>query len=80
MVKQQTRLVEDEWGLMNFQGPLWVPQVGGVCDTLLRDTYRSKYSIHPGKAKMYRNLKSNYQWPGMKREIAKFVAECVTYA
>lgn len=78
MVIQKACLVEDDQGLMTFQGRLWVPQVGGVCDTLLCDTNRSKYSIHPGMMKMYRNLKSNYWCPGMKREIIKYMAECVT--
>ncbi|XP_052620961.1 uncharacterized protein LOC111893627 [Lactuca sativa] len=78
MVRQHELLVEDKRGLKTFRGRLWVPKVGGARDTLLRDTNRSRYSIHPNTTKMYRNLKSEYWWPGMKREIAKYVSACVT--
>ena len=35
MVKQQARLVEGIRVLRTFQRRLWIPKVGGVCDTLL---------------------------------------------
>lgn len=44
-VKKQELLVEGRRGLRTFQGSLWIPKVGGVHDTLLRDTHRLKYSI-----------------------------------
>lgn len=38
----------------------------------------SKYSIHPGTTKKYRDLKANYWWLGIKIKIAMYLAECVT--
>ena len=34
------------------------------------------YSIHPGTAKIYRDLREIYWWNGMKKDIAEFVAKC----
>jgi hypothetical protein len=42
------------------------------------EAHCSRYSIHPGTNKMYQSLKKNYWWTRMKREIAKYVAECDT--
>ncbi|KAH0633127.1 hypothetical protein KY284_035913 [Solanum tuberosum] len=39
-------------------------------------TSLSRYSIHPGATKMYRDLREVYWWNGMKRDIADFVAKC----
>jgi hypothetical protein len=39
----------------------------------------SRYSIHPGTNKLYQDLKKNFWWTRMKREIAKYVSECDTY-
>ena len=36
----------------------------------------SMYSIHPGSAKMYHDLKEINRWEGMKRDISKFVEKC----
>ncbi|KAD4982231.1 hypothetical protein E3N88_18902 [Mikania micrantha] len=44
----------------------------------MEEAHKSKYSIHPGATKMYRDLRVNYWWPGMKRDIAKYVENCLT--
>ncbi|GJW29461.1 putative reverse transcriptase domain-containing protein [Tanacetum coccineum] len=36
------------------------------------------YSIHPGSAKMYQDLKKLYWWPNMKAIIAEYVGKCLT--
>jgi hypothetical protein len=42
------------------------------------EAHCSRYSIHPGTNKMYQDLKKNFWWTRMKREIAKYVSECDT--
>ncbi|GJT36580.1 putative reverse transcriptase domain-containing protein [Tanacetum coccineum] len=47
--------------------------------TLIMDeANKSKYSIHPGADKMYYDLRDRYWWPGMKKDIAKYVSKCLT--
>jgi hypothetical protein len=45
---------------------------------ILREAHESAYSIHPGGNKMYHDLKANYWWYGMKRDVAGYVALCDT--
>jgi hypothetical protein len=40
------------------------------------EAHLSKFSIHPGSTKMYQDLKQNFWWTRMRREIAKYVSEC----
>jgi hypothetical protein len=42
------------------------------------EAHCSRYSIHPGKNKMYHDLKKNFWWTRMKQEITKYVVECDT--
>ncbi|GJT28543.1 retrotransposon protein, putative, ty3-gypsy subclass [Tanacetum coccineum] len=35
----------------------------------------SPFSIHPGSTEMYRDLKQNFWWNGMKHDVARFVAK-----
>jgi transposase InsO family protein len=40
------------------------------------EAHLSKFAMHPGSMKMYEDLKQNFWWTRMKREIAKYVSEC----
>ncbi|KAJ9557272.1 hypothetical protein OSB04_011886 [Centaurea solstitialis] len=50
----------------------------GARQTLLEEAHKSRFSIHPGATKMYRDLRADYWWPGMKREVARYVESCLT--
>ncbi|GJV10302.1 putative reverse transcriptase domain-containing protein [Tanacetum coccineum] len=45
---------------------------------IMHESYKSKYSIHPGSDKMYQDLKKLYWWPNMKAIIAEYVGKCLT--
>ncbi|KAI3771892.1 hypothetical protein L6452_03063 [Arctium lappa] len=78
MAKQHLLLTEDSRGVKLFNGRVWVPKIGGNRELLLEDAHKSKYSIHPGSTKMYRDLKLLYWWPVMKLDVARYVEQCVT--
>ncbi|GJZ14521.1 putative reverse transcriptase domain-containing protein [Tanacetum coccineum] len=44
----------------------WLPLFGNLRDLIMHESYKSKYSIHPGSDKMYQDLKKLYWWPNMK--------------
>ncbi|RVX00907.1 Retrovirus-related Pol polyprotein from transposon 17.6 [Vitis vinifera] len=48
---------------------------GNLRRELLEEAHCSKFGIHLGGTKMYRDLKQNCWWLGMKRDIARFVAQ-----
>ncbi|KAI3746036.1 hypothetical protein L6452_08452 [Arctium lappa] len=78
MTKQHLSLAEDGRGLKLFQGRVWVPKLGGCQKLLLEEAHKSRYSIHPGSTKMYRDLKLNFWWPVMKLDVANYMEKCLT--
>ncbi|GJX17277.1 putative reverse transcriptase domain-containing protein [Tanacetum coccineum] len=67
-------------GSLYFMDRIWVPLVGGVRTIIMDEAHKSRYSVHPGADKMYYDLRDMYWWPGMKRDIATYVSECLTCA
>ena len=64
-------------GTLEFQGRVCVPKDSALRKKILEKAHSSVFAVHPGSTKMYRSLRENYWWPGMKREIADFVARCL---
>ncbi|CAL9094580.1 unnamed protein product [Musa textilis] len=64
-------------GSITFHNHLCVPESHLVKIQLLEEAHRSKFNIHPGTTKMYRDLRQNYWWRGIKRDIAEFVSKCL---
>ncbi|GJW54674.1 putative reverse transcriptase domain-containing protein [Tanacetum coccineum] len=56
----------------------WLPLFGNLRDLIMHESYKLKYSIHPGSDKMYQDLKKLYWWPNMKAIIAEYVGKCLT--
>ena len=64
-------------GVLRFKTRLCVPNDGDLRRELLKEAHCSRLVIHPGGTKMYKDLRQNYWWSGMKRDIAQFVAQCL---
>ena len=50
-----------------------VPQLTGLREEILREFHFSQFVVHPGGTKMYRDLRYQYYWSGMKRHVGDFV-------
>ena len=70
----------ENWAIINdelwFRGRLCVPDHDRIREELLDECHRSKFSIHPGSNKMYRDMKRQYWWKGMKRDVARYISKC----
>ncbi|WMV18500.1 hypothetical protein MTR67_011885 [Solanum verrucosum] len=61
--------------MLRYQGRLCVPKVSTLRQKIPAEAHNSRYSIHPGAIKMYRDLREVFWWNDMKRDIADFVAK-----
>jgi hypothetical protein len=66
--------MEDDQGVLWYRGRICVSNVKELKDKILREAHKSAYSIHPGRSKMYHDLKATYWWYDMKRDVVEYVA------
>ena len=60
-------------GTVRFKGRIYVPEMVDLRDQLFKEAHKTPYSVHPGTTKMYQDLKKGYWWPGMKKDVVRFV-------
>ena len=65
-------------GTIRFKGRIYVPEAADLREQLLIEAHETPYSVHPGTTKMYQDLKKGYWWPGMKKDVVRFVEKCLT--
>ncbi|XP_075523967.1 uncharacterized protein LOC142556391 [Primulina tabacum] len=73
--KSQDHQIDDK-GILWMKGRLFVPDTDNLRQEIMAEAHKSKFSVHPGSTKMYRDLKNNFWWNGMKRDVAEFVSRC----
>ncbi|XP_069154498.1 uncharacterized protein [Solanum lycopersicum] len=62
--------------ILRYQDRLCVQYVDDFRTKIFVEAHGSKYSIHQGSTKMYRDLKQINCWDGMKKDIDEYVAKC----
>ncbi|KAK8916356.1 hypothetical protein KSP39_PZI022892 [Platanthera zijinensis] len=65
-------------GLLFLNGRLCIPHVDALRSEILYEVHNTTYSIHPGRTKMYQDLKQDFWWPGMKTDVVQYIAKCRT--
>ncbi|KAI3774607.1 hypothetical protein L1987_49166 [Smallanthus sonchifolius] len=75
MIKQLEPKSDDT---LYFMNRIWVTRFGNLRELVMDEAHKSRYSIHLGSDKMYKDLKELYWWPNMKGDIATYVSKCLT--
>ncbi|KAL5554707.1 hypothetical protein UlMin_042108 [Ulmus minor] len=65
-------------GVLHCKGRLCIPDDDELKEQILSEAHTTPYSVHPGATKMYKDLREQFWWPGMKKEVADYVAKCLT--
>ena len=60
-------------GSIQYRGRVVVPQLTDLREEILKELHCSRFAIHPGGTKMYRDLHRQYYWSGMKKHVEEFV-------
>ena len=79
----QTGSGDEGWAIHTYGG-LWyrgrvvVPQLTDLRKEILMEFHCSRFVVHPSGTKMYRDLRHQYYWSEMKRQVGHFARRCLT--
>ncbi|KAA3460507.1 retrotransposon protein [Gossypium australe] len=65
-------------GVLCFKDKVCMPKDQELRRKILQESHSSPYAMHPGGSKLYRDLREQFWWPGLKREVTEFVGKCLT--
>ena len=65
-------------GVLKLNDRLCVSDVLELKQKILHEAHYAPYNVHPGATKMYHDIKATYWWSGLKKDVAKFIASCLT--
>ncbi len=67
----------EEDKILRHKGQVYVPNSGELRKTVLQEMNNVPYARHPGYQKTLAAVRKEYFWPGMKKDIANYIARCM---
>jgi hypothetical protein len=64
-------------GIILYKNRVCVPKSSELKSAILKEMHNVPYAGHLGYHKTISVVKSQYYWPGMKKEVADFIAKCL---
>ncbi|KAL0293196.1 UNVERIFIED_CONTAM: Transposon Ty3-I Gag-Pol polyprotein [Sesamum angustifolium] len=75
--KNNQFIIQDDGMLLNGKR-ICVLDVEELRTEIMHEAHYAPYAMHLGSTKMYRDLRPYYWWPTMKKDVAEFMARCLT--
>ena len=72
---EEYKLYNDE--ILMYRGRIYVPNSQELKNLILGEMHNVPYVGHPGYQKTITTVKSQYYWPGMKKEVVDIIVRCL---
>ena len=60
---------------MYYRDRVCVPNDDELKKSILKEAHSGSFAMHPGRTKIYQDLKTSYWWSGMKRDVSESVTK-----
>ena len=76
-LEKKDGLVWEEDGMAYMEGKIYIPNNRKLREEILKEHHDLADIGHPGQHRMLELLKRTYWWPGLKKDIKKYVQGCL---
>jgi hypothetical protein len=66
-----------EGGLLTYRSRFYIPDCDDLKRFIMDELHKRPYSGHPGYQKMITATRKQFYWPGLKKDIAEYLAKCI---
>jgi hypothetical protein len=66
-----------EGGLLTDRNRLYIPDCDELKRFIMDELHKRPYTSHPGYQKMITDTRKQFYWPGLKKDIAEYLAKCI---
>jgi hypothetical protein len=66
-----------EGSLLTYRSRLYIPDCDDLKRFIMDELHKRPYTGHPGYHKMIMATKRQFYWPGLKKDIAEYLAKCI---
>jgi hypothetical protein len=66
-----------EGGLLTYRSRFYIPDCDDLKIFILDELHKRPYFGHPGYQKMISATRKQFYWPGMKKNVAEYLAKCI---
>ena len=73
-----TQFAIREDGMLVIDNRVCILNVGELRREIMNEAHTAPYTMHPRSTKMYQDLKPFYWWPTIKKDVAEYMAKCLT--
>ena len=74
--KYEVHKVEED-GLLTYKNRISIPNVADLRRVVMDEIHQAPYSRHLGYQKTIATARKKYFWPGMKKDMAKYISRCI---
>jgi hypothetical protein len=64
-------------GLLTYRDRLYIPNCDDLKKFIMDELHKRPYTGHPGYQKMITATRKQFYWLGLKKDIAKYLAQCI---
>jgi hypothetical protein len=66
-----------EGGLLTYRDRMYIPNHDDLKRFIMDELHKRPYTGHPGYQKMITATRKQFYWPGLKKDIAKYLSQCI---
>jgi len=75
-LEKQDGLTWEEEGVIYMEGRIYVPDNKKIKEEILKENHDLVNVGHPGQHRILELIKRTYWWPGLKKDVKKYIQEC----